>query len=103
MFTYPGVEGHIRDMDFSRNEAKSRFELAVDGDTAFLEYRLDGKKLVLTHAEVPEAFEGLGYGSKLVKLTLQYARDEGLSIEPDCSFVRTYFERHPEEQDVLAA
>jgi predicted GNAT family acetyltransferase len=90
-------------MDFSRNEIEHRFELAVDGSTAFLEYRLDGTKLVLTHAEVPEAFEGRGVGSKLVKLTLQYARDEGLSVLPDCSFVRSYFERHPEERDVLVA
>jgi uncharacterized protein len=90
-------------MDFSRNEAERRFELAVDGRMAFLEYRLDGKTLTLTHAEVPEEFEGRGYGSRLVKLTLQYARDEGFSVMPDCSFVRSYFERHPEDRDVLVA
>jgi predicted GNAT family acetyltransferase len=90
-------------MDFSRNEPEHRFELAVDGHTAFLEYRLDGDKVTLTHAEVPEEFEGRGFGSKLVKLTVQYARDQGLSVVPDCSFVRSYFEKHPEERDVLVA
>ena len=35
------------------NPAESRFELRADGQLAELEYRLNGKRLVLIHTETP--------------------------------------------------
>ena len=97
------IDGHSTDMAFSHNPERKRFELDVDGDVAFLTYRQEGNALSLNHAEVPQAFEGRGFGSQLVKRTLAYVREHDLTVVPRCSFVRDYLERHPEEQDVVAA
>ena len=81
----------------------NRFEIHVDGRLAgFAEYstRPDGAHpglLVFTHTEVDEAFGGRGLGSTLVRAALDTARDRGVPIRPDCPFVRTYVERHPDE------
>ncbi len=81
---------------------RSRFEVHVDGRLAgFAEYRAkrhgDGPDLlVFTHTEIGDAFEGRGLGSVLVRTALDSARDRGLAVRPDCTFVRAYIARHPE-------
>lgn len=81
--------------------ARRRFELELDGELAFVDYRRDGRKLLLTHAEVPPALRGGGVGSALVKGTLALVRERGEKVVPLCSFVAHYMERHPEVQDLL--
>jgi len=85
------------------DSARRRFELEVDGALAFIDYRRDGGKLLLTRAEVPPALRGGGVGSALVKGTLDLVRQRGEKVVPVCSFVAHYMQRHPEVQDLLAA
>ncbi|GGC68514.1 N-acetyltransferase [Siccirubricoccus deserti] len=83
------------------NPAMSRFEMAEGGSTAFVAYRREGSRMVLTHTEVPEAMTGQGVGSKLVRGVLDRLRQEGVTVLPRCEFVAAYFERHPEYRDLL--
>ena len=83
------------------NEAEHRYELAVDGQMAIAAYRPDGDVLAFTHTEVPEALEGQGIASRLVKGALEDVRARGLKIEPACAFVAAYVERHPEVRDLV--
>jgi predicted GNAT family acetyltransferase len=77
---------------------RSRFELHVDGRLAgFAQYRLKPGLVVFTHTEVDDAFEGRGLGSTLVRGALDTVRQRGLSVRPDCPFVRAYVARHPGE------
>ena len=77
----------------------SRFEIHVDGRTAgFAAYRMkDPHLMVLTHTEIDDAYEGRGLGSVLVRAALDSARGRGLSVRPDCPFVRAYIARHPDD------
>ena len=84
------------------NQAKRRFELEEGGSTAFVTYVLDGDRMTLAHTIVPLEVEGRGVGSRLVRGALDAARERGLSIVPQCSFVRGYIERHSEYQDLVA-
>lgn len=84
------------------NAAAGRFELALEGGVAFISYRRRGEVLLLTHAEVPAALEGKGIGSRLARETLELIRARGQHMEPRCSFVRSYVERHPEYADLVA-
>ena len=83
--------------------AAGRFELAVDGGVAFVNYRRSGTLLMLTHAEVPAHLEGRGVGSRLVAAVLALARARGERVVPRCPFIAHYLERHPEHQDLVAA
>ena len=82
------------------NPARSRFELALEGGTAFATYRRAGDVLIIPHTEVPPELEGHGYGSALVKGVLELARTQGLKVRPACPFVTDYMRRHPEYEDV---
>lgn len=87
----------------SINEAKHRFELAVDGHIAFIEYILNKEGIMfLTHTEVPPALEGKGVGSRLVLHTLEYLKEKNYTLAPLCPFVAAYLRKHPEWQSLLA-
>lgn len=83
------------------NKQQSRFELAVDGGTAVLQYMERDGALYLTHTEVPPELEGKGIGSRIVKHALEEARGRGVKVAPWCPFVRAYIERHPEYQSLV--
>jgi predicted GNAT family acetyltransferase len=89
-------------MDVVRNEAAGRFEIALDGDVAFAEYRLEPGAVVFPHTVVPEAFAGKGVAGKLAETALGWARAEGRKVKPTCSFFAAYIKRHAEYQDLLA-
>jgi predicted GNAT family acetyltransferase len=80
-----------------------RFVLRLPGGTAELRYRMRGAAtIVLYHTEVPEALRGHGVAARLAHEALDYARAQGLRVEPECPYVRAYVERHPEFRDLLA-
>lgn len=83
------------------NADQSRFEMAVDGGTAVLQYMERDGALYLTHTEVPPELEGQGIGSKLVKHVLEQAKSRGQKVAPWCPFVRAYIDRHPEYEPLV--
>ncbi len=79
----------------SDNPAMSRFEMTSGDATAFVEYRRDGDRIVLTHTEVPDALSGQGVGSRLVAGVLDRIRSEGGTVVARCEFVSAFIRRHP--------
>jgi predicted GNAT family acetyltransferase len=84
------------------NTALHRFELDVDGATAFSEYRRSSGVLTIMHTEVPPALNGKGVGSRLARGLLDLARAEGARVKPLCPFLRSYIAKHPEYADLVA-
>jgi uncharacterized protein len=90
--------GHVNDApQVTDNQAESRFEIQADGYLAELDYRLNGKRLVLIHTETPVELEGRGLGGRLVAAALDRAKREDLTVVPLCPFARGWLERHAAE------
>ncbi|MDP1028668.1 GNAT family N-acetyltransferase [Sphingomonas sp. KR1UV-12] len=85
----------------TNNRSEQEYVLDVDGERAVAAYQREGDTIVFTHTVVPPAIEGRGVGTRLVRGALDDARDQGLKVVPQCSFVRAYIERHPEYRDLL--
>ena len=85
------------------NAAAQRFELAVPGGMAFIDYRRSGEVLFLNHAEVPAALGGQGLGKQLVRETLALIRSRGERVVPVCSFVRITMARQGGYDDLYAS
>ena len=75
------------------NQAKDRFEFAVDAEMAFLLYKRTPEALVLIHTEVPAAARGRHVGETLVEAALESARAAGLRVIPVCPFAKAYIRR----------
>ncbi len=84
------------------NKELSRFEIDVNGVTAFANYQLGNGVITISHTETPIAARGQGIASKLVAGALDIARARGLKVIPRCPFVRTYMQKHSEVSDLLA-
>ena len=84
------------------NKERSRFELEMDGITAFLNYQRNGSVLTFTHEEVPKQAEGHGIGSVLAKGALDLLRANGEKLIARCPFIVAYIRKHPEYADLLA-
>jgi predicted GNAT family acetyltransferase len=87
--------------DVVDNTEKHQFEIALDGETAFAEYRLVEHGIILPHTVVPEAFEGKGIASRLARYAMAYARERNLKIIPLCPFMAGYMAKHPETHDLV--
>lgn len=90
-------------MTVTNNGDESRYEIRVDGRPAGrAEYRLDGDRVVFTHTEVDDSFEGRGVGSRLAAGALDDVRDSGRRVGLECPFIAAYIDRHEEYQGLVA-
>lgn len=85
------------------NAVQSRFELwSEDQRLAHVEYRVEDDTMVLPHTEVEPGHDGEGLGARVARGALDAARERELTVQPDCTFVAGYIEKHPEYADLLA-
>ncbi len=78
---------------------QQRYEARRDGElVGWLTYTHAGRRIVLSHTEVPAAHEGEGVASTLVLEVLDGIRDadEPMEVVPVCPFVAQWLLRHPE-------
>lgn len=57
---------------------------------------------VIDHTFVDGALRGQGVADRLVRAAADQIRGEGRKARPVCSYARAWFDRHPEEGDLLA-
>jgi uncharacterized protein len=84
------------------NPSSERYELLLGGNViGTIVYDTRPDAVVLIHTDVDRAFEGRGYGSRLISGALDDLRTRGLAVVPVCRFVRAYLDRHPEYADLV--
>jgi predicted GNAT family acetyltransferase len=86
----------------NNNKLLGRFELLVDGQTAFANYRLAPGVVIITHTETPPALRGRGIAAIVVKGALDQIRADGLKVVAGCGYVIDYLAKHPEFSDLVA-
>jgi len=91
------------DVKLTDNTAKSRFEIEVEGATAFIDYRIRDGIVYLIHTETPEELRGKGIGSVFVKKVFEFLETEGLQFKSLCPFVSHYLQKHPEWDFLVAS
>jgi predicted GNAT family acetyltransferase len=84
------------------NKTRQRFELDVEGQLAFANYRPTPQAIIITHTETPRALRGRGIASELVKGALEMIRADGHKVIAGCGFVMGYLSKHPEYRDLVA-
>ena len=84
------------------NTARQRFELEIDGQIVFADYRRQGDVVVVPHVEAPLALRGSGASGQLMEGMLALLRARGETIVPLCSYASDYIRRHTEHRDLLA-
>ena len=82
--------------------AHHRFTTEVDGHHAYVEYVPGTSAIAITHTIVTDAIGGRGIASELVRAVALHARNEGLRIDPQCSYADAWLRRHKEFEGLRA-
>jgi len=82
------------------NKAQNRFELDLDGDVAFANYRITPSAVIITHTETPRALRGRGVASELIRGALELIRADGRKVIAGCGFVVDYLSKNPQFADL---
>lgn len=86
---------------FMDDEEKKRYELLLDGKTAFIEYIKAKGNIYLTYTEVPTELEGKGIGSRMLLQALADIKQKELTLVPLCPFVAGYLKKHPAWKELV--
>ncbi|WP_122817367.1 GNAT family N-acetyltransferase [Nocardioides pantholopis] len=91
-------------VDVANAPENSRYEARIGGELAgFADYVLREGRIVFTHTEVDDAFEGQGVGSALAQGALDDVRRSGnRDVVPMCSFIKVWIDKHPDYADLVA-
>ncbi len=90
------------DIELVDDPTTGRFDAVLAGETAGSAfYRVVDGRVVVTHTEVGDEFEGRGIASAIAEAVLTKVRDDGQRIVPLCPFFAGYIERHPEFEDLV--
>ena len=75
-----------------------QFYIEAAGGRAYLAYMDLGKQtLDIYRTYVPDTLRGQGLAALLAAEALKYAREEGYTVIPSCSYVESYIQRHPDQ------
>jgi predicted GNAT family acetyltransferase len=85
----------------SNNEQQQQLQVILEGERAWLEYRLHEGVMVLMHTEVPAKLGGRGIGTALAQYAFAFARGHHYPVKVYCPFVQAYLKRHPEQLDIV--
>ncbi len=81
---------------------RSRYEITVDGNVAgFADYQLDKGRIVFTHTEVDDAYQGQGVAGQLARAVLDAARQRSLQVTPQCDYIAGYIGKHSEYAELV--
>jgi predicted GNAT family acetyltransferase len=83
------------------NLQNQQFQIFLEDERAFLEYRIKDDQLYLMHTEVPEKLGGKGVASALAAHAFNYARAHHMKVKAYCPFVVTWLKKHPEQMDIV--
>jgi len=88
-------------LTISDNLQNQQFQILLDDERAYLEYRIKDDQLYLMHTEVPEKLGGKGIASALAAHAFNYARAHHMKVKAYCPFVVTWLKKHPEQMDIV--
>ncbi|RMB57643.1 N-acetyltransferase [Dokdonia sinensis] len=91
----------LESLTLKNNTEKKQFELLVENNLARIEYIKTQDKIYLTHTEVPSELEGKGVGTAMVHKTLEWVKNNDLTLIPLCPFVALYIKKNPEYKSLV--
>jgi predicted GNAT family acetyltransferase len=94
-----GIEMKLRDL--RDNAARSRYEMDVEGQTVFANYRREGDVLALLWVEAPPPLRGTGAAGWLMTLIGEEARRQNWKIVPICGYAAAWLRASKTYRDLV--
>jgi|SRR5665213_921502 len=82
-------------LQINHDRQAHRLSAEFEGQTALLDYELEGKVMSITHTRVPRPIGGRGVAAELMRSALALATTNGWTVKPVCSYAVGYMRKHP--------
>lgn len=79
---------------FSDNTGENRYELRIDGQTVFADYRRQDGKIFIDHVEAPMALRGTGAAGELMQNIVNAAQEQKATLVPICGYAASWLRKH---------
>ena len=90
------------ELQVADNPEQARYEIRADGELAgFVQYHLRDGVIAFLHTETDPRFRGQGVAGRLIRSSLEAARERHLAVLPYCPFTRRWITEHPEYADLV--
>ncbi|MTG97735.1 N-acetyltransferase [Myroides albus] len=96
------MKDEFLNLNLYKNMQGNRFELTVDGYTAFIDFQEEGKVIKLIHTESPEELAGRGVAMALVEKTLLYIEQNQYELIPLCPLVYSFIKKNSDWKRVVS-
>jgi len=83
------------------NKEKMRFEIVMNDETAYLDYRFYHKSIAFMHTVVPAPLSGKGLATTLAIYAFQYAKEYHMPVMVYCPFVSKFLKKNPVYREQL--
>lgn len=83
------------------NTAAGQYELDIDGQTVFAQYRKADGVLTILWVESPPSLRGTGAAGRLMKLVAAEARAQNWRVVPVCGYAGAWLRRSHEYRDLV--
>lgn len=91
----------MKSSDVVHDAQRTRFTMETPHGQAVLDYgEVAAKTLNFYHTFVPPPDRGQGIASRVVEAAMSYARENGFTVVPGCSYVRDWLRRNPGFEDL---
>ena len=87
--------------DVINDKQGSRFVMNVDGHEVYVLYAEDKNALDLYSTYTPPQLRGQGLASVVVKVALEYAKENKLKVIAGCWYVRKFIDENQEYQNLI--
>jgi predicted GNAT family acetyltransferase len=81
-------------LQISHDAREHRLSTELEGQTAQLDYELDGEVMSITHTRVPSPIGGRGVAAEVMRAALDLAAANGWTVRPVCSYAVAYMKKH---------
>jgi predicted GNAT family acetyltransferase len=81
-------------LKINHDSSAHRLSTELEGQTALLEYELDGETMSITHTYVPRPIGGRGVAAELMRSALELAAANRWIVKPVCSYAVAYIQKH---------
>lgn len=98
------AQGDEVEVSVTDNPAEHRFEIHYgDRLAGFTVYEERPQGWAFVHTEIEPDLGGHGLAGRLVRVAMDAMAERGTSVLPECPYVRSWLEKHPDHLGVVAA
>ena len=89
-------------LTIKHDEKFQKFYVNIDGKQCWLKYKFINKYIVdFETLFIPRSMRGLGLARKILEYAVSFAEKKRMKIQASCSYVRQFFDRNANMQEVL--